>query len=169
MNLGMLPRCTFTETGVGCAVHGDPTCLCDVVVGTPTPIDTHHGLTFGTLAVKAVGKLSAETFHEFASVLLGCADAYMELVVDAPSRQSHETPNEFSRRKARMMRGKTEQTPWMMLDDPTRVALNEAHQRLTPWPEAAKLLPPTAVGREYIAKVYNIRLSRARRKAKLNG
>src|SRR5215213_8407973 len=31
-------RYEFVTTGVGCVIHGDPDCLCDVVVEQPLPV-----------------------------------------------------------------------------------------------------------------------------------
>jgi hypothetical protein len=35
----------FVETGVGCAAHNDPTCLCDVIVSAPSEIADGYLLT----------------------------------------------------------------------------------------------------------------------------
>ncbi len=69
----VLPRYRTWETGVGCADHADPTCLCDVVlVGSPAPIiTTEH--KFHNIALNELNDdtVSSRNCHQFFSVVLG--------------------------------------------------------------------------------------------------
>jgi hypothetical protein len=68
----VLPRYRTWETGVGCAAHGDPTCLCDVVIGEPAPIiKTEH--KFHNIALNELGDdvVSERNLHEFFTIVLG--------------------------------------------------------------------------------------------------
>lgn len=68
----VLPRYRPTQSKVGCAEHGDLTCLCDVVIGTPVPIiRTEH--KFHTIALNELGDdtVSDRNLYEFFSIVLG--------------------------------------------------------------------------------------------------
>lgn len=68
----VLPRYRPTSSGVGCAVHNDPTCLCDVVLGEQVPIlRTEH--KFHKLALHELGDdtVSERNLYEFFSIVLG--------------------------------------------------------------------------------------------------
>jgi len=73
MTMKVLPRYRTWESGVGCAEHQDPECLCDVIVTEPAPIlvrapHKHHAMIMDELDDD---KVSARNIHEFASILLG--------------------------------------------------------------------------------------------------
>lgn len=68
----VLPRYRTWETGVGCADHADPTCLCDVVVREVAPVlPTEH--KFHNIALNELGDdtVSSRNCHQFFSVVLG--------------------------------------------------------------------------------------------------
>lgn len=64
-------RYQFSETGAGCIDHGNPGCLCDVLLdGPPTPIAyALDEVRFGGFACER-----ADDFHEWAEIVLGCAE-----------------------------------------------------------------------------------------------
>ncbi len=72
----MTPKYQFVETGAGCAEHGDPLCLCDVVIDKPTPLNflpkdlAHTGLAMD-LCKKEHDKV---TFEDWAAWLFTVAD-----------------------------------------------------------------------------------------------
>ena len=76
-----LPKYRFNDIfkGVGCAAHGDPTCLCDVIVSTETPIGPYP-LAFSSIANTVHGMPNRRNFHSWASTLLGCFEAERRLV-----------------------------------------------------------------------------------------
>jgi hypothetical protein len=68
----VLPRYRTWETGVGCAEHGDPTCLCDVVIQKAAPVlPTEH--KFHNIALNELDDdtVSSRNCHQFFSVVLG--------------------------------------------------------------------------------------------------
>ncbi len=68
----VLPRYRTWESGVGCAAHEDPTCLCDVVIGEPAPIiRTEH--KFHNIALNELNDdtVSSRNCYQFFSVVLG--------------------------------------------------------------------------------------------------
>lgn len=68
----VLPRYRPAPSGVGCAVHADPDCLCDVVIGTPVPI-IRTGHKFHNIVLHELGDdmVSERNLHEFSSIVLG--------------------------------------------------------------------------------------------------
>jgi hypothetical protein len=69
----VLPRYRFHESGVGCAEHSDPTCLCDVVVVKPVQILNRASHRFWGRALDELGDdvVSDRNLHEAASIVLG--------------------------------------------------------------------------------------------------
>lgn len=68
-----LPRYRPRESGVGCAEHDDPTCLCDVVITQRTPIivnieHKYHAEALGELDDDTV---SSRNIYEFLQIVLG--------------------------------------------------------------------------------------------------
>lgn len=141
-----LPRYTFRQTQVGCADHGDPNCLCDVNIVTPTAVNCET-ITYGRLAEQIVGGLNSETFHEFASIVLGCT----ELAPNIGAVPDTTVLGNGHRRKG---------TPWSMLDDTVRGKMLAAAADKVPWKVAKLFLPETVADddRRYIMKYYNQKL-----------
>lgn len=79
-HVGKLPKYRFHQTGVGCAKHNKPECLCDVNVSEETPVTTQGELMFSTLATKVHGHPTKENFVDWASTLLGCFETERILV-----------------------------------------------------------------------------------------
>ena len=85
----VLPRYRPAPSGVGCAVHGDPECLCDVVVGTPVPI-IRTGHKFHNIVLHELNDdtVSDRNLHEFFSIVLGLFELEKALAAqDAPVRR----------------------------------------------------------------------------------
>lgn len=81
----ILPRYEFRETGVGCAEHSDPACLCDVVVGTPVPIAPPTvPFMFEDTILDGLNEYgaNARNIYEIASVLLGLHETYVDAGAD---------------------------------------------------------------------------------------
>jgi hypothetical protein len=150
----LLPRYVFTETGVGCEQHSDPTCLCDVeldAVGVTDVVATD--ITFGALALQVIGTdLNEKNFVEFASLVLGMADAEAVLVdpTEAEMLAQGITPGN---------KHKGQGSPWSELDDTVRDKMRAAWSNSMPWSQAKLFLPETlnAEERRYIMKYYNQR------------
>lgn len=70
----------FTETGVGCATHNLPDCLCDVHVGTPTEIIVGPHL-FHNEALEYVDgyMVDARNVYDYMAARLGFFDGYSRL------------------------------------------------------------------------------------------
>lgn len=79
-----VPKYEFVETGVGCADHRDPDCLCDVHIRQTTPIvvNIHH--MFHSTALDAVDAdgVSNRNFGEFMQVVLGLWEMFMAANAD---------------------------------------------------------------------------------------
>ena len=77
----VLPRYRPAPSGVGCAVHDDPECLCDVVVGTPVPI-IRTGHKFHNIVLHELDDdtVSERNLHEFFSIVLGLFELEKALV-----------------------------------------------------------------------------------------
>ncbi len=68
----VLPRYRTWESGVGCADHADPTCLCDVVIRESAPVlTTEH--KFHKLALHELDDdtVSERNIYEFFSIVMG--------------------------------------------------------------------------------------------------
>lgn len=77
----VLPRYRPAPSGVGCAVHNDPECLCDVVLGEQVPIlRTEH--KFHDIALHELNDdtVSERNLHEFFSIVLGLFELEKALV-----------------------------------------------------------------------------------------
>lgn len=86
-----LPRYEFIETGVGCAEHSDPTCLCDVVVGTPVPIaPSTVPFMFEDTVLEGLGEYgaNARNIYEIASALLGLHETFVDSGADADNEDT---------------------------------------------------------------------------------
>lgn len=85
----VLPRYRTWETGIGCAEHDDPTCLCDVVIREVAPVlSTEH--KFHKLALHELDDdtVSERNLHEFFSIVLGLHQLEQALHgMDSPVRR----------------------------------------------------------------------------------
>ena len=76
----MLPRHQFRETGVGCAAHHDPECLCDVVVTSPAPYyvgeHKYHKMALHELNDDTV---SDRNLAEFLEIVMGLREVELSL------------------------------------------------------------------------------------------
>lgn len=80
-------------TGVGCAEHNDPECLCDVIVSDPVPIRFNTSeVMFGSSAHAAGG----DDLYDWACLTLGAYDAFM--VYDAERRAAEAAAERYARR-----------------------------------------------------------------------
>lgn len=141
-----LPRHRFTQTGVGCAEHNDPRCLCDVHVTTPVPDDAIT-VTFSGLAKQAMGvsEVSERNFYQWAELVLGMSDAERALPPTA-------LPIQPAIRKGNV-------TAWSLLPDDIRSRMIDGYYNKIPWSVAAKWLPELSPeDRKGIYKYYNQRL-----------
>lgn len=77
----VLPRYPFKPSGVGCADHDDPDCLCDVVLSGPSiKVDTSVPHMFHATALREIDDdvVSERNLVEFMSVVLGLHTAECE-------------------------------------------------------------------------------------------
>lgn len=145
-----LPRYQFTETGVGCATHNDPTCLCDVNVTLPVTMNA-EAIMFGALAKQAlhIDVVDETVVYEFASLMLGMYDTYQRLGTD-------ELPEVSSQKQQSFMDGTT---AWSRLPDNIRERMVAGYYDKVPWSVAATWLPELSKDdRKSIYKYYNQRL-----------
>jgi hypothetical protein len=77
-----LPRHRPYESGVGCADHDDPTCLCDVVLGEPAPILVGARHRFWDLALHELDDdvVSNRNLYDAACIVLGLHKLELMLV-----------------------------------------------------------------------------------------
>jgi hypothetical protein len=77
-----LPRHRPYESGVGCAEHNDPTCLCDVVLGEPVAILTETRHRFWDMALHELDDdvVSSRNLYDAASIVLGLHKLELMLV-----------------------------------------------------------------------------------------
>ena len=77
-----LPRHRPYESGVGCAEHDDPTCLCDVVLGEPVPILTETRHRFWDMALHELDDdvVSDRNLYDAACIVLGLHKLELMLV-----------------------------------------------------------------------------------------
>ena len=82
MTTAEIPRYQFEETGVGCAEHADPACLCDVQINSVTPIAYGPGsVLYGRLAADLCkGEI---TFEGWAGWLCAITDEAARVKVNA--------------------------------------------------------------------------------------
>lgn len=75
--MNILPRYTFRSTKEFCP-HGDPDCLCDVHVTSPTPIRFDIPHMFHELALQELDDYGVNNRNvvEFFSIVLGCHEIY---------------------------------------------------------------------------------------------
>jgi hypothetical protein len=150
----LVPKYVFTETGVGCANHGDPNCLCDVHVGTPTAV-TAGDINFARLAkqITGINKITVNNLEEFASTLLGMSDEHARIV----------NMSEQDMLAANVQPGNKHTgnpTPYSMLPNTVRDKLRECWATKVPWKLARMFLPEMlpAENIKAIGKYYNQRL-----------
>lgn len=128
----LLPRYTF-RSGELCP-HGDPDCLCDVVIPRTTPIDTKIHHMFHQLALQELGDYGANSRNvvEFFAIVLGCYETFRREVgdggEDATSVWSNVPPS-----------GREGSGPpaWQALPDTMKVVLRRHASVGTPWSYAA--------------------------------
>lgn len=142
----LLPRYRFHQTAVGCKVHRNPYCLCDVELpNVPTPVSSET-LVFGTLALQVTGPLTEHNIVQFAELYLGMWETE-RILKDAPvtSGGNNHTGNT---------------TPWTELDDTVRCKMQAAYRERVPWSQAKLFLPETTspAAMRYLSKYYNQRL-----------
>lgn len=77
--IGQIPSYTFNQTGVGCAAHGNPTCLCDVIVSQETKI-ARVPIMFASIATSENGAPHRGNIVGWASTLLACFELERRLV-----------------------------------------------------------------------------------------
>lgn len=69
----------FEETGVGCEAHGDPTCLCDVIITKPVEVKhslgMHPNAVLFSATVHRQSILVRDNFEKHMAALLGLYDA----------------------------------------------------------------------------------------------
>lgn len=128
------PRYTFRESGVGCEAHSRTDCLCDVVIDTPVEIAS--GLMFGDAALREVDAwgVDARNLHDFASVLLGLYDTYMDAGADVAS--SDDDRHAVAPRVAAL----ADDPLFGQLDERTIRALRAHYRAGTPWEFAVREL-----------------------------
>lgn len=128
----VLPRYRTWESGVGCVGHGDPTCLCDVVIRESAPVlTTEH--KFHNLALHELDDdtVSERNIYEFFSIVLGLFELEQALRgADAPVTRDS----------------------WMAMPENVRTALHNHARADSPWEiaviELEELNLPTQVVRE---------------------
>lgn len=148
INPDLLPRYTFTETGVGCEAHSDPNCLCDVNIDNPMAAEAVT-ILFSDIAKQALGAatVSSANIYDWAELVLGLHDKYRELGITEPDRSI----------QIGVHKGNT--TPWSCLPDDVRRRMVDGYYAKVPWSIAATWLPPMSKeDRKAIYKYYNQRL-----------
>jgi hypothetical protein len=141
-----LPRYEFTQTHVGCAMHGDPICLCDVDMSKAVTVNA-EAVMFGALAKQAlqIDTLDDTVVYDWASLMLGMYDAYRNL-----------GDREGKRKEPSFMDGTT---AWSRLPDDIRARMVAGYYDKIPWSVASKWLPELdKKDRTSIYKYYNQRL-----------
>lgn len=150
-----LPRYRFTPTSAVCAVHGDPTCLCDVSLPTvSTPILFGTNVLFGNTALKAVGaeNVSPTNFYAWAEYLLGSYETFIRLPLEQYRDNDDESPpprTQFSGVSG-----------WMLLGKPLRQHLNQCARDGLKWSEVKHLVTASGLAPDdvrYISRAYNVR------------
>lgn len=69
-----LPRKQFVPSGIGCADHNDPNCLCDVHIPNQTPLPYTTGpLLWADMALEELDDdtVSERNIHEFFQIMMG--------------------------------------------------------------------------------------------------
>lgn len=133
IDVALLPRYEFIETGVGCAEHGDPGCLCDVKITTPVEVNCKT-LQFATTSLSAVDAdcVSERNVYEFAQYLFGACEEHAVLVATGKVSAKRIVGNGHT--------GKA--TAWSLLDKTVSDRMREAFKAHVPWKEAKTFLPP---------------------------
>lgn len=141
LDLGKLPRHHFKPPTrhVGCGKGHHADCLCDVNV--TTKVGDKEAPIFGELADAAVGGVSEETVHEWASVLIGCHEKHLKL----------------EKERLQMEAGLN---AWARLPEFNRRQLVKCYRTRVAWREAQVWVPSNFSREDFkaIAKTYNVRL-----------
>lgn len=129
----VLPRYRTWETGVGCADHDDPTCLCDVVVHQPAPmLATEHKFHKLVLHELDDDVVSERNLHEFFSVVLGLHQLEQALHgMDVPVRRKS----------------------WQVLPENVRIALHHHARADSHWDIASMELEGIDIPSAQLAKL----------------
>jgi hypothetical protein len=124
----LLPRHSFRGTGHGCAAHGEPSCLCDVIVTEVTPIRRDIKHMFHQVALDELGDdlVNERNFVEFFAIVLGCHHAWRDdpSMWDGSDGLPIVLPTSVKFLKAK---------GWDLLDDEMKLTMVRHFRADTPW------------------------------------
>lgn len=157
VDVSRLPAYEFQETGVGCAAHNDPACLCDVIINEPVEVEC-TSIQFQSIALQAVDAktVSERNIYDFARYLLGGYERLKYLDSPAGKMREYRKAKKENKREA----SPKAVTPWMMLPKTVRDTMKQSFKAHVPWSVAKANLPDDldSVSLKYIRTYYNQRL-----------